>query len=72
MSKDTKQVEKKIEKTRPKAKSSELSEKDLDKVAGGTTQVNNSRSNIKNNAVEVEAPPLGTIYKPTPPFKLPS
>ena len=35
MSKDTKKVEKKIEKTKQKPKSSELSEKDLEQVAGG-------------------------------------
>jgi bacteriocin-like protein len=35
MSKDTKKVEKKVEKTKPKAESSELSEKDLNQVAGG-------------------------------------
>jgi hypothetical protein len=41
---------KKIETNEEEAKASELSEQDLDNVAGGSSEViNTSRSNVKNN-----------------------
>ena len=49
MSEESKKIEKKAEQTEQEVKPAELSEKDLDKVAGGGGQVNTSRSNIKNN-----------------------
>ena len=50
MSEKSKKVEKKAKQTEQEAKAAELSEKDLDKVAGGgATSINTSRSNIKNN-----------------------
>ena len=44
MSKDTKKVDKKAEKGKPKAKAAELSEKDLEQVAGGGTTTTITRN----------------------------
>ena len=41
--------EKKVEQIEQEAKAAELLEQDLDKVAGGKTTINGSRSNIKTN-----------------------
>jgi hypothetical protein len=50
MSEETKKVDQKVEQTEQEAKAAELSQQDLDNVAGGqSTAVNTSRSNIKNN-----------------------
>jgi hypothetical protein len=50
MSEESKKIEKKAEQTEPEVKPTELSEQELDKVAGGgANAVNNSRSNIKDN-----------------------
>jgi hypothetical protein len=50
MSEESKKIEKKAEQTKPEVKPAELSEQELDKVAGGgANAVNSSRSNIKQN-----------------------
>jgi hypothetical protein len=50
MSEETKKIEKQAEQTEQEAKATELSDKDLDNVAGGgANAINTSRSNIKNN-----------------------
>ena len=49
MSKKTKTIEKKVEKTAKGAKASELSDKDLDNVAGGASY-NTAKSNVKTSA----------------------
>ena len=45
MSEDTK----KVDQIELEEKAAELSEQDLDNVAGGKTKINGSRSNIKTN-----------------------
>jgi hypothetical protein len=50
MSEESKKIEKKAEQTEQEVEAAELSDKDLDNVAGGGASViNTSRSNIKNN-----------------------
>ena len=49
MNEVTKKAEKKAEQIEQEAKAAELSDKDLDNVAGGKTAFNGARSNIKVN-----------------------
>jgi hypothetical protein len=57
---------KKVEQIEQEAKATELSEEDLENVAGGQASVvNSSRSNIKNN---LTAPPTPTPTNPASPF----
>jgi hypothetical protein len=50
MNEQSKKVEQKAEKTeREKANATDLSEQELDNVAGGADKINTSRSNTKDN-----------------------
>ena len=49
MSEEAKKLEKIEQDAKQEVKPAELSEQELDNVAGGKTQINGSRSNIKTN-----------------------